>query len=84
MRLVPASRRRPSAQAPLKAKMAGQNARAPLQAFFDGCVDMEINGFEELDEAIVAAKLTAKGGSFKPSACSPRQRSAWGWRRRGE
>jgi hypothetical protein len=59
--------------------MAGQNARAPLQAFFDGCVDMEINGFEELDEAIVAAKLTAKGGSFKPSACSPRRRrSAWG------
>jgi hypothetical protein len=43
--------------APLKAKMAGQNARAPLQAFFDGCVDMEINGFEELDEAVAQEEL---------------------------
>lgn len=46
----------------LKAKMAAQNARAPIQAFFDGCVEMEISGPEELTEESIASKLTAKGG----------------------
>ncbi len=56
--------------APLKAKMAAQNARAPVQAFFDGCQDsIEFASFDEVEEAKVFEKLNStKGGMFKPTA----------------
>lgn len=51
--------------APLKAKMAAQNARAPVQAFFDGCQEnIEFSSMEEIEEGAVFAKLNSLRGAM--------------------
>ena len=71
-------------KASLKSKMAAQNVRAPVQAFFEGCPDIEFSSWEELEEKAVTDKLISGKGAFKNRGGGERRQgeSGGGARRR--